>query len=128
MYYRELSYDERRAGNNRNGFFSGHVSTTAVGTFFFTKVLSDYNPQWTGTQRALAFTLAALPPAYVGVQRVRALKHFPTDSVVGLGVGAFFGVMVPQVHKVWQRRHVSQLSIGGHYGDGAGSAGLVLTF
>ncbi|WP_420461043.1 phosphatase PAP2 family protein [Neolewinella sp.] len=128
VYYKELSYDERRAGNNRNGFFSGHVSTTAVGTFFFTKVLSDYNPQWTGTQRALAFTLAALPPAYVGVQRVRALKHFPTDSVVGLGVGAFFGVMVPQVHKVWQRKHVSQLSIGGNYRDGAGSAGLVLTF
>ena len=128
VYYQELSFDDRRAGNNRNGFFSGHVSTTAVGTFFFTKVLSDYNPQWSGTQRALAFTLAALPPAYVGVQRVRALKHFPTDSVVGLGVGAFFGVMVPQVHKAWQRKHVSSLSIGGQYGQGAGSAGLVLTF
>ncbi|CAH0999654.1 hypothetical protein LEM8419_00954 [Neolewinella maritima] len=127
-YYDELSFDDRRAGNNRNGFFSGHVSTTAVGTFFFTKVLSDYNPQWTGGQRALAFTLAALPPAYVGVQRVRALKHFPTDSVVGLGVGAFFGIMVPHVHKVWQRKHLSRLSIGGHYGDGAGSAGFSLTF
>ncbi|MCP9235784.1 phosphatase PAP2 family protein [Lewinella sp. JB7] len=128
VYYDELSFEDRRAGNNRNGFFSGHVSTTAVGTFFFTKVLSDYNPQWTGGQRALAFTLAAIPPAFVGVQRVRALKHFPTDSVVGLGVGAFFGIMVPHVHKVWARNHRSRLSLGGGYSNGAGGGGLTLTF
>ncbi|WP_116126913.1 phosphatase PAP2 family protein [Lewinella sp. IMCC34183] len=127
-YYDELSFDERRFGNNRNSFFSGHVSTTAVGTFFFTKVLSDYNPQWTGGHRAIAFTLATLPPAFVAVQRVRALKHFPTDTVVGLGVGAFFGVMVPHVHKNWARNHRSRLSIGGSYGGGAGGAGFTLTF
>ena len=124
-YYGELlPYDEINAGNNRNGFFSGHVSTTATGTFFFTKVLSDYHPQWTAGHRALAFSLAALPPAYVAVQRVRALKHFPTDTVVGLGVGAFFGVMVPHLHKVWQRNHRSRLSIGG----GTGGAGFSLIF
>ncbi|PPK88871.1 membrane-associated phospholipid phosphatase [Neolewinella xylanilytica] len=127
-YYEELSFDDRRSGNNLNSFFSGHVSTTAVGTFFFTKVLSDYNPQWTGGHRAIAFTLASLPPAFVAVQRVRALKHFPTDTVVGLGVGAFFGVMVPHVHKVWARNHRSSLSLGGGYHDGAGGAGIVLTF
>ena len=127
-YYEELSFEDRRFGNNRNSFFSGHVSTTAVGTFFFTKVLSDYNPQWTGGHRAIAFTLAALPPAFVAVQRVRALKHFPTDTVAGLGVGAFFGIMVPHVHKVWARNHRSRLSLGGGYRDGAGGAGLVLTF
>ncbi|WP_116106436.1 phosphatase PAP2 family protein [Lewinella sp. IMCC34191] len=127
-YYDELSFDDRRFGNNRNSFFSGHVSTTAVGTFFFTKVLSDYNPQWTAGHRAIAFTLASLPPAFVAVQRVRALKHFPTDTVVGLGVGAFFGIMVPHVHKVWARNHRTSLSLGGGFHDGAGGAGLVLTF
>ncbi len=128
VYYDELSFDDRRAGNNRNGFFSGHVSTTAVGTFFFAKVLSDYNPQWTGAHRAIVFTLAALPPAFVGIQRVRALKHFPTDSAVGLGVGAFFGVMVPQVHKVWARNHRTRLSIGGGYSDGAAGIGFTLRY
>lgn len=130
-YYEEgdgLTLYDRNAGNNKNSFFSGHVSTTAVGTFFFTKVLSDYNPQWRGRHRAIAFTLASLPPAYVAVQRVRALKHFPTDTVIGLGVGAFFGVMVPQVHKSWARNHRSKLSLGGGYGDGVGSGGFVLTF
>ncbi len=127
-YYRDLPYDERNSGNNRNSFFSGHVSTTAVGTFFFTKVLSDYNPQWTGGHRAIAFTLASLPPAFVAVQRVRALKHFPTDTLVGLGVGAFFGIMVPHVHKVWARNHRSSLSLGGGYHEGVGGAGITLTF
>ncbi|MGB3800182.1 MAG: phosphatase PAP2 family protein [Lewinella sp.] len=127
-YYESIEIPSREAGNNRNSFFSGHVSTTAVGTFFFTKVLSDYNPQWTGGHRAIAFTLASLPPAFVAVQRVRALKHFPTDTVVGLGVGAFFGIMVPHVHKVWARNHRSSLSLGGGYHDGTGGAGLVLTF
>ncbi|THH34953.1 phosphatase PAP2 family protein [Neolewinella litorea] len=127
-YYDELSYEDRQAGNNRNSFFSGHVSTTAVGTFFFTKVLSDYNPQWTGRQRAIAFTLASLPPAFVAVQRVRALKHFPTDTVVGMGVGAFFGVMVPHLHKNWARNHRSRLTLGGGYRDGAGSVGFVITY
>lgn len=126
--YYDLPFEEINGGNNRNSFFSGHVSTTATGTFFFTKVLSDYNPQWTGGHRALAFTLASLPPAYVAVQRVRALKHFPTDTVIGLGVGAFFGVMVPHVHKVWQRKHRSSLALSGGYGAGAGGAGLTLTF
>ncbi len=128
VYYDELSFDDRRAGNNRNGFFSGHVSTTAVGTFFFAKVLSDYNPQWTTGHRIIAFTVAALPPAYVSVQRVRALKHFPTDTVVGLGVGAFFGVMVPHVHRVWARNHRSRMTIGGGHADGAGMAGVTLHF
>lgn len=130
-YYPELDQTLpglRVQGNSRNSFFSGHVSTTAVGTFFFAKVLSDYNPQWSGTQRALIFGAAGLPPAFVAVQRVRALKHFPTDTVVGLGVGAFFGIMTPHIHKRWQRNHRSSLSIGGSFGDGAGGAGLSLRF
>jgi membrane-associated phospholipid phosphatase len=127
-YYDELTFDERSPGNNLNSFFSGHVSTTATGSFFFTKVLSDYNPQWTGGHRAIAFTLASLPPAFVAVQRVRALKHFPTDTVIGLGVGALFGTMVPHVHKVWARKHRSRLSLGGGYQGGAGMAGMVLSF
>ena len=130
-YYPELDDADpstRVVGNNRNSFFSGHVSTTATGTFFFAKVLSDYNPQWNGGQRALLFGAASLPPVYVAVQRVRALKHFPTDTVVGLGVGALVGIMNPHVHKRWRARHRSELSFGGGFSDGAGGAGLSLRF
>lgn len=127
-YYSEIDPGFRGLGNSRNSFFSGHVSTTATGTFFFTKVLSDYNPQWTGGQRALAFSLAALPPVYVAVKRVQSLKHFPTDTAVGILVGAASGVLAPQLHKNWQRKHRTRLSVSGSYGDGVGAGGLVLTF
>ena len=93
--------DARTRGDegNLNSFFSGHVSTTATGTYFFAKVLSDYNPQWTGKQRALLFGAATLPPLYVGVQRIRGLRHFPTDVAVGFGFGALIGILTPQIHK-----------------------------
>lgn len=127
-YYEEVDAGFRALGNTRNSFFSGHVSTTAIGTFFTAKVLSDYNPQWTGAQRALVFTAASLPPIFVAVQRVRSLKHFPTDTVAGLAVGAFFGIMTPHIHKVWQRKHETRLSLSGSYANGVGGGGLVLTF
>lgn len=120
--------DPRVEGNNRNSFFSGHVSTTAVGTFFFAKVLCDYNPQFTGKQKALIYAAASLPPIFTSVQRVRALKHFPSDTVMGFAVGAFFGVMNPHVHKNWQRKHRSRLSLSGGYGGGFGGAGVRLVF
>lgn len=127
-YYEEVDFGLRSTGNNRNSFFSGHANTTALGTFFFAKVLSDYNPQWNGRQRALLFGAAALPPLYVSWQRVRALKHFPSDTAMGFAVGAFFGIMTPQVHKNWAKKHRTQLSITGGYTASGGGAGFTLTF
>ncbi len=127
-YYDELSDGERRDRGNKNSFFSGHVSTVATGTFFFAKVLTDYHPEWRGRQRALIYGLASLPPAYVAIQRVRALKHFPTDTVVGFGVGAAVGILTPHIHKRWQRNHRSSLTVGGSFGSGAGGVGIGLTF
>ena len=127
-FYPSVDDGTREQGNTRNGFFSGHVSTTAVGTFFTAKVLCDYHPELRGYQKALIYGVASLPPAYVGYQRVRALKHFPSDSAAGFAVGAFWGIMTPHIHKRWQRKHKSRLSMGGSYQDGAGSMGLSLTF
>ena len=128
VYYPSLFPDGTTDGGDLNGFFSGHVSTTAVGTFFFAKVMSDYHPEWSGGRKALLYTLASLPPAYVSLQRVRALKHFPTDTVVGFGIGAALGIMTPHLHKRWQENHRSKLGLSGAYsGDGA-AVGLALTF
>ncbi len=128
-YYPELYEDgEKAPGKDLNSFFSGHVSSAATGTFFFAKVLSDYNPQWTGTQKALVFGAASLPPLFVGIQRVRALRHFPTDVAVGYGIGAAIGILTPHIHKKWQQKHRSSLSLSGGYGNGAAAMGLNLTF
>ena len=100
----------------------------SVGSFFFAKVLSDYHPEWSGGKRALLFGLASLPPAYVSLQRVRALKHFPSDTVVGFGLGAVLGILTPQLHKRWQENHRSKLGLSGAYSADGAAVGLALTF
>ena len=55
--------------------------------------------------------LLRLLPALVAINRVRALKHFPTDTIIGGIIGASFGLLIPALHKKWQRK----LLIGGIY-------------
>ena len=124
VYYEALPVESRRNGNERNSMFSGHVSTAATGFYFFARMLDDYNPQFTGTQRALIYGAATLPSLYAGWLRVKGLKHYPSDVFVGLGVGALSGIGVPSLHKWWKQRHRSRLSLQPVYGFGAG--GLVL--
>ncbi|MCP9236542.1 phosphatase PAP2 family protein [Lewinella sp. JB7] len=127
-YYPEAFEDGNAPGKDLNAFFSGHVSTTATGTFFVAKVLSDYHPDWTGGQRALLYGAASIPPLYVAVQRVRALRHFPTDTVVGFGIGAAVGVLTPHIHKRWQEKHRTSLGLSASYRGDAGAVGLGLRF
>lgn len=123
VYYDALPVDSRTYGNERNSMFSGHVSTTATGFYFFARMIDDYNPQLTGTQRALIYTGATLPSLAAGWLRVRGLKHYPTDVLVGLGVGAISGIGVPSLHKWWKQRHRSRLVLQPVYAGGA--TGLV---
>ena len=98
-YYNDDQIDmiSKTPGRNQHSFFSGHVSNTASGTFFFAKVLTDYHPEWNGKWKIWA--AAAIPPAMVGYLRYRALKHFPTDILIGFIVGSGTGILVPHLHK-----------------------------
>jgi membrane-associated phospholipid phosphatase len=127
-YYEDLDILIRNDGNSRNSFFSGHVSTVAVGTFFFAKVYADYHPEMAGWAKASLYTLAAVPPVVTAFYRVRSLKHWPTDTAFGALVGAGFGILTPQVHKWWQRKHESRLGLTGAYNRNFKGVGLSLTF
>jgi membrane-associated phospholipid phosphatase len=98
-YYDELTYEERKSGNNRNSFYSGHVATVAASTFFMAKVYSDYNPE-IGNNKYLLYAAAAVPPLLLGYFRLKGLKHFPSDIIVGLGVGALCGIIIPELHRI----------------------------
>lgn len=98
-YYEELSYEVRSEGNNRNSFYSGHVSSVAASTFFFVKVYSDYHPE-IGNNKYLLYGAALLPPLALGYCRIRSLRHFPSDILVGIGVGALCGILVPELHRI----------------------------
>jgi membrane-associated phospholipid phosphatase len=101
-YYTQLTNDVRKAGNNRNSFYSGHVASVSASTFFMVKVFSDYNPD-IGGYKYLLYAAATVPPLILGYFRIKALKHFPSDVMVGLGVGALCGILIPEFHRIEEK-------------------------
>jgi membrane-associated phospholipid phosphatase len=104
-YYSQLTYEQRNTGNNRNSFYSGHVAVVAASTFFMVKVYSDYHPE-IGNNKYLLYGAATIPPLILGYFRVRALQHFPSDIMVGIGVGALCGILIPELHH-FQNKNIS---------------------
>jgi hypothetical protein len=98
-YYSELPLADRKSGNNRNSFYSGHVASVAYTTFFIAKVYCDYHPEL-GAAKYLVYTAALIPPVLMGYLRMRSLAHFPSDDMVGLTLGAVMGIVLPELHKV----------------------------
>jgi hypothetical protein len=104
-YYNQLSYGERNSGSNRNSFYSGHEAVVTASTFFMAKVYSDYHPE-IGNTKYLLYAAATIPPLIEGYFRVRALAHFPSDVLVGMGVGALCGIVIPELHR-FQDKNIS---------------------
>jgi membrane-associated phospholipid phosphatase len=98
-YYTDVPMKDRVDGNNRNSFYSGHVASTAAATFFMAKVYADYHPEL-GGKKYFLYAAATIPPLLLGYFRVKGLRHFPSDDLVGLGVGALVGILVPEIHRI----------------------------
>ena len=47
----------------------------------------------------MLFAGAAVPPAVVGYYRMKGGKHFRTDVLAGIAVGAATGILIPELHK-----------------------------
>ena len=106
VYYDEVSMDEKTGSGTTSSFFSGHTSWTAGASFFMAKVISDYHPEL-GAKKWLVFAAALIPPAFVGYNRYKGLKHFPTDVIMGTAVGAAAGILTPHFHKNKKNKNVS---------------------
>ncbi|HET7360846.1 MAG TPA: phosphatase PAP2 family protein [Salinimicrobium sp.] len=97
VYSEDAPLEERLDGDSQRSFFAGHTAATAAATFFTAKVFSDFNPNsWA---KPYVWTAAALVPAWVGYLRLKAGKHFITDNLIGYGIGALCGIMIPELHK-----------------------------
>lgn len=81
-----------------NSFFSGHVSFSSTATFFLVKVYTDYH-QIKGWKRLLLYGAASVPPAMVGLYRMKAGRHFKTDVLTGFVIGAASGILIPEWHR-----------------------------
>lgn len=126
LTYNPLVDIDTKTGNGKsNSFFSGHTSFSSAATFFMAKVYTDYH-HIRGWNRALVYTAAAIPPALVGYYRMRAGKHFKTDVMLGLLVGATSGILVPELHRNKNKRR--PLSMIPYYQNGIGGISMAMKF
>jgi len=101
--YRPYAYNSntpmvrRLRGGAKNSFFAGHVALVGTSTFFIAKVLSDYHPE--SKMKWLFYTLAAGATGTTGYLRYKSGEHFPTDILLGVGLGTLTGILVPHFHK-----------------------------
>ncbi len=96
VYYPAHSGINRYDGNNKDGFYSGHVASVAVSSFFVGKVYADYHPD---ANRFLIYGLASIPPLAMGVIRFMTLDHFPSDIAAGFAIGTLIGILDPELHR-----------------------------
>lgn len=52
----------------------------------------------------LLYAAATIPPLLLGYFRVKALRHFPSDVMVGTVVGALFGILIPEIHRIRNKK------------------------
>jgi membrane-associated phospholipid phosphatase len=95
LYGDRAPLNERDDANGARSFFSGHVANCVAATVATTAALRRLRrPRLAWTTLAVGLTGSAL----VGVARVGAGSHFPTDVLVGVMVGAGVGIAIPALH------------------------------
>jgi membrane-associated phospholipid phosphatase len=95
VYGTKAPLDERDDGNAGRSFYSGHVGNCVAATVAATIILrNEGHPQ--AAWAIFAFGLAG--SAVVGVARVEAGSHFPSDVLAGVAVGTAFGFALPALH------------------------------
>jgi len=89
---------EGRPVNDQFSFFSGHTSHTAAASFTAVRTLDvtrDLAPGW----QALAYGTASALTVAVGILRVTAGKHYPTDVIIGAIVGTAIAWLTVEFHR-----------------------------
>jgi len=113
------SLDLKLSSTTNRSFFSGHVSHVASLSFFTATVFDDLYPE--SDFRYVVWAGAIAAPAITGYLRVKAGRHFPTDVIVGYGVGALVGYFIPELHKITRDSNVDIIGVDG-------GLGMVYTF
>ncbi|TBW26431.1 phosphatase PAP2 family protein [Gramella sp. KN1008] len=127
VYNEDLPMEERLDNDAQRSFFAGHTAATAAATFFTAKVFHDFNPDSPAIPYVWAGAIAV--PAYVGYLRTKAGKHFLTDNIIGFGIGAACGILVPEIHKV-DNKNVEIYPTAGYnlLGTGIDTKGIGMTY
>lgn len=97
VYGDEAPLEERTSGSAALSFFSGHTANSfaAVTALFWTLKERHPGEAWPWVVWGVGLASAA----FVGLGRVLAGQHFPTDVMAGALVGLSTGIAVPELHR-----------------------------
>jgi membrane-associated phospholipid phosphatase len=110
VYNPDVPFQKKLGRGTTNSLFAGHPASAAAATFFVAKVFADYNPD--SKLKPFIWTAAIVPPAVVAYFRYRQGQHFPTDILVGIPLGAFIGIIIPQLHRTSNKTNLSIVPCG----------------
>lgn len=122
VYSSDAPMSKRQSKNSQRAFYAGHPAATAAATFFTAKIFSDFNPD--SKAKPYIWAAAAIIPASVAYMRLKAGQHFLSDNLLGYGLGAATGILVPHFHK--KKNTVEGLSVQPLMGDGF--SGMAMTY
>ncbi len=110
VYNPDVSLDLKTVKKARYSFYSAHTSTTAALTFFTARLFSSY---LTDTKTKTWIWIGAVTyPALTGILRLETGRHFRTDVITGYFFGAFFGYIIPDLHRISNERLSFRPSFG----------------
>jgi len=98
VYNGEAPLELKLKQEARYSFFSGHTAVSSYFTFAGAQMYNDIYPD--SRHRTMVWASAAVLPLVTGFGRIKAGKHFLTDVLVGYGVGAVLGIVVPRLHRL----------------------------
>lgn len=111
VYNPDVSLELKIVKKARFSFYSAHSSTTASLTFFTARIFSSYLTD-IKTKR-LIWIGAFAYPVLTGFLRLKTVRHFRTDVITGYFFGAFFGYIIPDLHRISNYRLSFRPSYGG---------------
>jgi membrane-associated phospholipid phosphatase len=116
-YNPNVSLDLKIRGGAKNSFFAGHVALVGTCSFFIASIYAGYHPEshirWVYYTAASAATLATAYLRYKGGQ------HFPSDILLGVGIGTLTGILVPSLHRNHKFNH-PHLTLSPYIGESNG--------
>lgn len=110
VYNPDVPLELKLEKDARKAFFSGHTALAAANSFFAAKVFADCFPD--SSWKPLVWGLAVALPAWTGVERYLAGKHFPTDVAAGYAFGALAGWLIPTLHRMDGDLHIRPAASG----------------
>lgn len=96
VYDQQAPEEDREKTDAYLSFWSAHTAVTACALTSFAYIQMKDNPGKATTKLAVVGALSVIPT--VGVLMVLSGHHFPSDVLVGAGVGTALGLLIPYLH------------------------------